>query len=320
MSLMLASTAAMSQAAHTGLGPAGGYNVYVLGDNTQAGSDIQNGIAVGGNFITAGTTVAGNVIVGGQYSNNGNTISGNVIANSANINNPTITGTLSTVGNTQLTGGGSVGGGVFYGGTYTGLGYITRTQVSPASVVYPFSFAEANSYLTSLASGLHGLGASAGTSVTGGAGNQLKLTGSGADTYVFKITADQLTNMNDFLLSVSGLTTTPTVVIDVTGTGNVSIHNNALTLSGTDNAHVLFNFADATGVTFNGIGFNGTMLAPNAAVNFSGNINGTLIAGSLSGPGEAHNYLFTGTLPNVPEPASLGLLAVGATALLRRRR
>ncbi len=71
----------------------------------------------------------------------------------------------------------------------------------------------------------------------------------------------------------------------------------------------------------------GTILAPNAAVNFiNGQFNGTLIADSVSGAGESHWDPFIGVLPAqpVPEPASIvlagcGVAGIGLVRYFRRR-
>ena len=56
-----------------------------------------------------------------------------------------------------------------------------------------------------------------------------------------------------------------------------------------DQHGVLFNFVDATSITANGFGFWGTMLAPNANVNFSnGSFDGGFYARSFTGYAEGH--------------------------------
>jgi hypothetical protein len=96
---------------------------------------------------------------------------------------------------------------------------------------------------------------------------------------------------------------------------------------------VLWNFVNATGLAFS-TQFGGTVLAPNAAVTANANIDGTVVAASLSAPGaEIHSYPFSGTLPDgtvtstgtstaAPEPASLAVIGSGMAALgwVRRRR
>ena len=67
----------------------------------------------------------------------------------------------------------------------------------------------------------------------------------------------------------------------------------------------------------------GSILAPKADIEFNnGHINGTLIAGSLSGTGESHLHLFNSDKPtSVPEPTgllSLGLLAMGLCRFSRK--
>ena len=118
------------------------------------------------------------------------------------------------------------------------------------------------------------------------------------------------------------------VVINVHGT-SVTFPNFGFQFGSTDKQHVLWNFVDATKLNLNG-SFIGSILAPLADVTLSyGNIDGTLIAKSLQGPGQMNNYPFLNTLnPPIttnavpaPEPSSLAifsLLAIGLVAIRRQ--
>jgi choice-of-anchor A domain-containing protein len=162
--------------------------------------------------------------------------------------------------------------------------------------------------------------------------------GSSSDTglHVYNVSATDLAAANTF--NVEGVSTA-TVIINVLGSV-ASFQNGGVSLvGGITSAHVLWNFLNATTLTISGIGVNGTVLAPKAAVTFNnGQINGSLIAATLSGSGETHidqggnggaDTRFSGAgrspVSPTPEPstlASLGtglLFGLGVMAWRRRR-
>lgn len=319
-----------ARADFTDLGPAQGFNVFVFGDDTQYGTDAQGRVAVGGNAFFAqngqGYAVASNrgnnttnLIVGGGYTNQYQTIKGSVFVDgNVSVVDPTITGGLTANGNVALnpTGnqGGTISGNVRAHGTIANNGVtISGTTTQNGSVTAsPVDFVAAQASLMQLSLGLAAQPQTAGATVTF-AFNNLVLTGPVGSSYdVFHVTSTQLATMNDLkIIADAGAT----VVIDVDDVGGHadSFHNNGINIVGTDRQHVLFNFSQATSLDTHGIGIQGSLLAPNAAVNFnSGNIDGTLIAASVSGNGESHDFAFQGTLARpVPEPGSVALLIVG---------
>jgi hypothetical protein len=95
------------------------------------------------------------------------------------------------------------------------------------------------------------------------------------------------------------------VLLNINGATD-SLSNFQITLNGTDDTHVLYNFYQATALTDSSVSIEGSVLAPNAAVSGSGaHINGTLVANSFSGGLEQHEFLFQGNLPaSTPEPGT----------------
>lgn len=83
----------------------------------------------------------------------------------------------------------------------------------------------------------------------------------------------------------------------------------------------LWNFHQATTLNVNERLLRGSVLAVGATVNQSQNIDGTLVASALNvfGGAELHMETFEGNAP-IPEPMTMGVLALGALAAARRRR
>ena len=331
---LLGLAAPAAHASYGGIQPADGYNDFVLGDFTEAGTDAGGGgpsnglgVAVGGNFAPAGNgtfTVNGPVVVHGSYTNNGGTIGGNLYGyGDVTFANETVNGTVYSGHNLTISGGGEPSGGEQYVNSASVPAYFSNLK-KVASVPNPVDFGAAGSYLKSEASYLDTLSSVAGVSSTTSGGNHiLTLSGGGANFYDFKVTAAQFSAANTFNINVTGVGgQTPTVVVDViNGAGPILFPSLTPTYSGVSAQYVLFNFAGNGSIDTNHAGIQGAVLAPNSGVYFDGgNIDGTMIAGSLSGNGESHAYAFLGNpnLPSavVPEPSSVLLMGIGGTALV----
>lgn len=121
------------------------------------------------------------------------------------------------------------------------------------------------------------------------------------------------------------------IVINVSGT-TIDWINNAGNMVGDFTsdywqAHIVWNFYEATSINLGSHQFNGTILAPNATVTSSNNIDGAVIANNLSTTGEVHlpssssaNSYAGYRAQAVPEPGSALLVAVAGVILLTRRR
>ena len=316
-----------AKAAFINLGPAGDFNVYVVNNNTQTGSDAQGKVAVGGNANLGSFTVASsmpnntnNLIVGGNLTNSGTTFHGGLFVN-GNVNwaSPTILGKATVNGNATFTGGGTLVGPVSVAGTYSAPGYFPANQnVTHTPTPMPFDFADVSSYLVSEAQHLSTLPANGTTAISF---NQVHLTANDPNAaYVsFNVTGAQMAAAAGAGLFINAPVGS-TVVVNISGTAD-SMTNMGIFLTGVDKQHVLYNFYEANSLTLSGIGVLGTILAPLATVNFTGAIDGTLIANNLSGTGESHHFLFQGNLPllPVPEPSSVVLAICGLVGLAVHR-
>lgn len=299
---LLAGLIAFGATAHAAvLSIASEYNIYVLGNMTQWNVDSEGRVAVGGNATLT------NYGVGSKFSSN-----------------PSSAGNALVVGGNLSYSGGEVHyGNLAYGGTLSGNFGIPRGTVTHGSVM---DFATGNNYLTNASSYWGGL-SSNGTTTNQWGG--LQLVGTDATLNVFTLEGAALASSWGVTIDAPAGST---VLVNVTGDSatmqNMGLNFRDLNGDGSGTVvreNVIYNFVNATSLSLSGISVQGSILAPKATVNFNnGNIEGQLIAGTLTGTGEAHNYLFQGNLPNpmpIPEPSSALLVGLaGGMLALRRKR
>jgi len=304
------------------------YNVYVDGNfgtsSNPYTSDSQGAMAIGGNAWLTGFQ-AGSALPKGQ--------------------------TALTVGGTLTASNGSASGSVVVGGTtsfpsanggFTVNGNLTLAEAAknaslPSKVTGATSFSQVSaggaaasiastfSQLTAASQDLNSTLRTTGTAGTVSKnGNELDLTGTGSVNF-FTVSASQLVGINGLRFNTAKGSTT---IVDVEGQfapgGTLT---NFGFLGNVDPTHTLFNFVDAKQISLNGIGFDGSILAPNAQITaLNGQFDGTVIANSFGSvtynDAEFHEDAFQGyidppgTATPVPEPTALALLLAGMGSIL----
>jgi choice-of-anchor A domain-containing protein len=248
------------------LGEASAFNVFVLGDLDKSGSDTEGRIAVAGNAKLSGYSV------------------GTALPNSKGTRDDLIVG-----GNLTFDSGAVPNGNAAYGGSASLSGVAFPN--GSARQGSPLDFATAGVELKQISAKLAGLAPSGATAA---GGTQLQLMGTSTQVNVFEVDGATLSSASSLQITApSG----STVIVNVTG-ADVQMSSMGYSISGTDRQRVLFNFHQATTLRFEGVGIEGSVLAPLAAVDFSnGNINGVMAVGALTGPGENHEHPFDGCTP-----------------------
>jgi len=296
------------------------------------------------NNVTSSSEVEGRSFIGGDLNgnssnynigpantaNNGNqpalTVVGNVNGSSKNLNNgggASIGGNL----NTQLNLNGAnqtvnVGGSI---STQQNVNQNTENANLGSSFTQSLND-QKNLLISSLGSLQSNLKALTATDSASISNNQLSITGNSSGVSVFNLSLSQLSSLNNISVVAP---TGGTVVINVAGTsGTISANFNSSANLG---SNVIWNFYEATSLTFAN-NFLGSVLADNAAVtNTAGYIQGTLVANSFTQNAEVHQNTFQGDLSSVtgsgsvsamPEPGTWAMLILGFGAIgfvLRRR-
>ncbi|HVG62770.1 MAG TPA: choice-of-anchor A family protein [Hyalangium sp.] len=233
------------------------YNLFVLEDYN-LGTDVEGKVAAGGN-ITMNNFSVGHRLADGNLAN-----------------------TLVAGGNLTLTNGG-VWGDARYGGSLSS----DATVVQPRGTMEqgtPIDFAARGAELRNLSTRLSGLAANGTTTLEPWGG--IMLRGTNAEVNVFEVNASSFTGATLFYIEAPAGSM---AVVNIAG-GSATFTGFGIAFGGGIDQHgVLYNFVDATSISANGFGFWGTVLAPNADVNFSnGSFDGGFYAKSFTGYAEGH--------------------------------
>jgi len=275
------------------LGTAENYNALILQNMNAQNTDAEGRVAVGGNATLTNYGI------------------GSSLTNSHGTDNRLVVG-----GNLSYNGGQIFGGDAVVGGTVNTLVYFNCSPNCAVKSGQVIDFNTAAQQYDSLAQSLGALGATGTTQYQYGG---IELQGNNSSLNIFTINGSEFSSST--YLNFNDIGSNSTVLLNITG-NNIDIQNFGLNLNGVNKQDILFNFVNATQLTTSGFSFEGSVLAPFANFSFSnGNLEGTLIANSLSGNGELHNYAFQGNLPKgvnseptqVPEPNNiLGLFILVA--------
>ncbi|WP_245768669.1 immunoglobulin-like domain-containing protein [Stigmatella aurantiaca] len=231
------------------------FNVFLFEDYT-LGSDVEGRVAAGGNISMK------NFSVGWELPS----------SDTAPV--------LVAGGNLSLTQGG-VWGDAAYGGTYSASN-VTYVRGAPSKST-PVDFPTRSAEVRKLSTQLDSLPTNGLTRRESWGG--LMLTGSSQDVNVFNVNASDLSST--VLLSIDAPAGS-LAVLNIHGT-SAKLAGGHVFSGGIDQQGVLFNFVDATSINAQGYGLWGTLLAPNAHVNFTnGSFDGGIYAKSLSGNAEGH--------------------------------
>ena len=249
------------------LGPATGYNVFILNDITQPSCDTEGKMAVARDATLTGYSIGEKL--------------------------PVSHGTVDAIvcGRNLTYNGGSIKGGNAVYGNLSNLPSYAVTMfdgnVRKDSVI---NFAAAKTYLRNLSTSLST------QSVTGSVSSDWgKLTLNGADPFynVFQINGVDLNNTHTVEIYVPNGSV---ALVNISGTGMK--WSGGLSVNGTSINNVLYNFYEADSIHLHGMDIRGTLLAPRATVYFpAGAINGQFIANNMTGSGQFNKSDFVGNIP-----------------------
>jgi choice-of-anchor A domain-containing protein len=342
--LLLVAFSGLAQANQLTLGAAQGFNVFTFGDFTEYNTDAQGKMAIGGNFAPSNGgsfTIAGtssdaagvyDLVVAGNFTMSNNSMGGGDAWVGGNMtwNNISMSHNAYVVGSYTNTGGGSVGGAIDTAGSYNGPSYLNHAIKTASSMPAPIDFLSARTNLDSVSTALASEAPNGTTAFDGH--STYTLTGASSTLNVFNLSASSYNSATININAPVG----STVVVNVAGTSD-SFTYGSINLNGIPNSNVIFNFASATVLSLNGIGFNASILAPFATFTGTyGNINGELIAQSVAGTTQLNSDAFTGNLgggpgggvpettgiASTPEPSTWLSLVTGGICLVvfRKRR
>ena len=259
------------------------FNLFALNNVTEQGSDTEGRVAVGGNAVfkpyTVGAVLSNsgtNLVVGGNLDQQYGSFSGSVwVGGNATLDGVGVNGNITANGKVKYTNG-TLKGNIASGSTVTtaSAGVSGTIKQNQAQVASPVDFsAEAvrlkglSQQYSAYTTGNLPSGATLGSVTFDANSHTVTLTGTGSGINVFNISGSlfpkdwgtfnvNLTGGGEALINVSGTSQYWTGGMNVNGSS-----------AGSGGANVLFNFYQATNITFGSIGVLGSILAPLATYN-----------------------------------------------------
>jgi choice-of-anchor A domain-containing protein len=268
---------------------------------------------------TPGTTISGRIAAAGDV-----TLDGMTASLRSGESGPEVIAGHDFAGGTSTGAGGTIDGGLSYGGTID-LAQSFTVNGPIRNEAAPFSFESEFDSLRELSSTLAELEQTTGASVAlNRYSGALELTGAGPGLNVFTVSAAQLEQASGIVVDLTKADAT--ALINVTTDTELAVGPQYLTLSGSATAAgVVWNLPLATSFEVTrSVAWQGLILAPNAAVSGEGRpqLDGELIAGSVPGGGWVVTALSSSVcLPKPDTSFSLTALCVnGAGELVMRLR
>lgn len=295
-------------------GPLNDYNLIVLGNLTSS-SEVEGKTFVGGNLSSSSSNYGIHLtvppselslIVGGSIT------SGNIQLNKGSM---IVGGNVAAGVNVNMNSGGNYAIGGLKQGNVNGGSQVPFTSIPDVLTMQTELLSLANSYAS--------LAPNSTTSIQHG--NQLIFDAVPAgpqNRAVFNVAAIDIFQNNSLAQLVLNVNGADEIIINVSGSSvlwNNGMNQTGSLLTDAVRERVVWNFYEATDINL-GRNLNGALLAPQAHLTSSTNIDGSVAVASFTQNGEVH--LPTSVLNPVPEPASvmLGLLALPGLLLIMRRR
>ena len=249
-----------------GLGPADGFTIFTIESYQANNTDCTGRIAVGG------PATYNNFGVGSSLPNSNGTRDDLIVAGTLSWNNgQSFNGNVQVIGSANMNNVGMPNGSV------------------GDSVAIDFDDAETELQLLSNA-----LFSSSANGCVSNSWGQLNMTGSDPDINIFHLSQSDLNPLWGMSITVPQGSS---VLVNVDHHA-MQLNNFQPVLNGCSPSDVLFNFPIANSVQLNGIGWQGTILAPTANIQFNnGQIDGALVCRTIQGNGESHHAPFDGDLP-----------------------
>jgi len=284
----------------------GDYNLIVFG-NVDSQTEVEGRAFVGGNLSGSASNYGILLTLAQSVGRDTLRVGGNITAQNINVNNGgDVRRSGARSGNLNLNGGG-----------------IERVDASVAAGVSGFRTA-----YRQLATDLSNRATTSPATLPGPndqpQGVTLNAVPGNDGIAVFRVSGSSLLSNNKVQQIDINLNGANSVIINVLGTSVIFDQGNFVGNFNTNNvrSRVVWNFFEATGVNTGSRNFNGSVLAPFAALTNQNFIAGTVVAESFFQRGEVHLPTHNGDFLQsfVPSPSAAALLALAGLAASRRRR